>query len=151
MHTIQKIVLLLLIILGIMTTISISKYIYSETDKSEIQFIISEGNSLVQSGPMTNTGGIHGKTRTFYGRIDDTGQINIFHTYSFNDDIAVQRTYYLKQRILKSPHSSEWFKITGKCYLPENALPTGLHIDVEQWRQLSELGSRLDKAIKTSY
>ena len=116
-------------------------------NKEDTMFEVAEGSSMTTNYYKPLDKDLLGKECTFFGKLTDTGELNLFYTYSFDGTTSNVRRYYLKNRIYKDPSNFCWVKITGKY---SNVDPDKDEIDAVSYEKVGQMDEKIEKAVSYS-
>ncbi len=115
----------------------------SDAEAPAAQFEISDGQGLVGVDTSTLKEDANA-TITIVGRIEDTGALNLFRTYSLADGHALSRQYYLTERVYEDLHGSTWVRMTCQ---PAGTLYGGPALRVSSFEPVPGLNASLERAV----
>ncbi len=118
----------------------------SDTEAAAARFEISDGQGLV-STDTTATEEDTNTTLTLVGRIEDTGDMNLFRTYRLVEGRVLSRQYYLTERMYQELHRSTWVRLTCQ---PAGTLHGGPVIDALSFGPVPGLNTSLERAVRES-
>lgn len=116
----------------------------SDTGATSAHFEISDGQGLVGIDTDTTEDDAN-VTLTLVGRIEDTGELNLFRTYRVDGDLVLSRQYYLTERMYQELHRSTWVRLTCQ---PAGTLHGGPVIDASSFGPVPGLDASLERAVQ---